>query len=55
VMGMIWPTTYYMHASKGVFTKGLGADLLLPDVIYLAWCIPVMWLVSVLMLRKQES
>ena len=54
-MGMIWPTTYYMHASKGVFTKGLGADLLMPDVIYLAWCIPVLWFVSVLMLRKQEK
>jgi ribosome-dependent ATPase len=54
-MGMIWPTTYYMHASKGVFTKGLGADLLMPDVIYLACCIPVLWLVSVLMLRKQEK
>jgi len=55
LMGMIWPTTYYMHASKGVFTKGLGADLLMQDVIYLACCIPVLWIVSVLALRKQEK
>ena len=35
LMGAIWPTTYYMHASKGVFTKGLGADLLMQDVVFL--------------------
>ena len=54
LMGAIWPTTYYMHASKGVFTKGLGADLLMQDVV-LACCIPVLWIVSVLALRKQEK
>ncbi|ARN81754.1 ribosome-associated ATPase/putative transporter RbbA [Methylocystis bryophila] len=55
LMGAIWPTSYYMHASRGVFTKGLGADLLMQDVVYLAFCIPVLWLVSVLALRKQEN
>jgi ribosome-dependent ATPase len=54
-MGMIWPTSYYMHASRGVFTKGLGADLLMQDVIVLACYIPVLWLVSTLALRKQEN
>jgi len=54
-MGTIWPTSYYMHASRGVFTKGLGADLLMQDVIVLACYIPVLWLVSTLALRKQES
>jgi ribosome-dependent ATPase len=55
MVGTIWPTTYYMHASKGAFTKGLGADLLMQDVIFLACCIPVLWAVSTLALRKQEK
>ncbi len=55
LMGTVWPTSYYMHASRGVFTKGLDADLLMQDVIYLAFCIPVLWVVSVLALRKQED
>lgn len=54
-VGTIWPTTYYMHASKGAFTKGLGADLLMQDVIFLGCCIPVLWTVSALILRKQEK
>jgi ribosome-dependent ATPase len=54
LVGTIWPTTYYMHASKGAFTKGLGPDLLMQDVIFLACCIPILWAVSTLALRKQE-
>src|SRR5208283_4040162 len=55
LIGVIWPTTYYTHASRGVFIKGLGADLLMQDVVFLACCIPVLWIVSVLALRKQEK
>ncbi|MGJ0509309.1 MAG: ribosome-associated ATPase/putative transporter RbbA [Methylocystis sp.] len=55
LVGTIWPTSYYMHASKGAFTKGLGADLLMQDVIFLACCIPVLWAVSAMALRKQEK
>ena len=55
LVGTIWPTTYYMHASKGAFTKGLGPDLLMQDVIFLACCIPILWAVSTLALRKQEK
>ncbi|HBK06302.1 MAG TPA: multidrug ABC transporter ATP-binding protein [Acetobacteraceae bacterium] len=55
LVGTIWPTTYYMHASKGAFTKGLGLDLLLPDVIFLACCIPIIWAVSTMALGKQEK
>jgi ribosome-dependent ATPase len=54
-IGTIWPTTYYMHASKGVFTKGLGSDLLLQDIIFLASCIPIIWAVSTMALGKQEK
>jgi ribosome-dependent ATPase len=55
VVGRIWPASYYMHASVGAFTKGLGPRLLIGDVLFLAACIPVFWLVSVLGLRKQEK
>jgi len=54
IVGSYWPTTYYMHASEGVFNKGLGFDLLLKDVLFLAACIPVLWMVSALALSKQE-
>jgi ribosome-dependent ATPase len=55
IFGTIWPTSYYMHASVGAFTKGLGIDLLMPDAIFLACCIPVLWAVSTLALKKQEK
>ena len=41
VVGPIWPTTYYMHASVGAFTKGLGPGVLAGDVLALAVFIPV--------------
>jgi ribosome-dependent ATPase len=55
VVGNIWPTTYYMHSSLGAYTKGLGADLMLHDILYLLCCIPVLLLVSTIGLRKQEK
>ncbi|MCP3098418.1 ribosome-associated ATPase/putative transporter RbbA [Myxococcus sp. K15C18031901] len=55
VVGSIWPATYYMHASLGAFTKGLGAGLLLPDVAFLAVCVPLLLAISVVGLRKQEK
>jgi ribosome-dependent ATPase len=54
-IGLIWPTSFYTHASKGAFTKGLGPDLLMQDVIFLAIWIPILWTVSTLALRKQEK
>jgi ribosome-dependent ATPase len=54
IIGSIWPTTYYMHSSVGAYTKGLSAELMLQDLIFLAACIPVLWTVSALLLRKQE-
>jgi ribosome-dependent ATPase len=55
LVGTIWPTTYYMHASKGVFTKGLSFDLLWQDLVVLACTVPVLWAVSVVALNKQEK
>jgi ribosome-dependent ATPase len=44
-----------MHTSVGAFTKGLGPNLLVRDLIILACCIPVLWAVSTLALNKQEK
>ncbi len=53
-VGSIWPASYYMHSSLGAYTKGLSAGLMLPDILFLLACIPVLLLISVLGLRKQE-
>jgi ribosome-dependent ATPase len=55
LIGSIWPTTYYMHSSVGAYAKGLGAGLMLQDVIFLACCIPVLWAISIIGLKKQEK
>ena len=55
VIGSIWPTTYYMHSSVGAYTKGLDPQLMLGDIGFLALCIPILLLISVLTLRKQEK
>ena len=54
IIGSIWPASYYMHASLGAYTKGLGPGLLVRDVLFLCCCIPVLMAISVLGLRKQE-
>jgi ribosome-dependent ATPase len=53
-IGSIWPASYYMHASLGAYTKGLGPALLLRDLVYMICCIPVLLGVSAVGLRKQE-
>ena len=55
IVGSIWPTSYYIHSSVGAYTKGLGPDLLMLDLIVLAGCIPVLWAVSTVALKKQEK
>ena len=55
VVGTLWPTTYFMHASVGAFTKGLDARLLAPDALALAAFVPVLLAVAMLLLRRQEA
>jgi ribosome-dependent ATPase len=55
LVGTLWPTTYYMHSSVGAYTKGLAPDLMMQDIYFLACCIPILWAVSMLGLRKQEK
>ncbi len=54
-IGTFWPTTYYMHASLGAFTKQLSAIQLLPDLIALIAFVPVLTLIAAATLPKQES
>jgi ribosome-dependent ATPase len=54
VIGSIWPTTYYMHSALGTFTKGLRPGLIIPDILFLLACIPVLLSLSAIGLRKQE-
>jgi ribosome-dependent ATPase len=55
IVGAIWPATYYMHSSLGAYTKGLGPHLMVVDLVFLGFCIPLFWGLSVLGLRKQEK
>jgi ribosome-dependent ATPase len=54
VMGRAFPMTYFVPISVGAFTKGLGFAALWTDLVALAVFVPVLALLSVLMLRKQE-
>jgi ribosome-dependent ATPase len=54
LIGTIWPTTYYMHSSLGAYTKGLGFNLMVGDLIFLACVVPVLLAISTLGLRKQD-
>ncbi len=53
-IGAIWPASYYMHSSLGAYTKGLTANLMLGDIVFLMCCIPVLMIISLIGLKKQE-
>jgi ribosome-dependent ATPase len=53
-VGAIWPATYYMHSSLGAYTKGLSANLMVNDIVFMLCAIPVLLAISFLGLRKQE-
>jgi ribosome-dependent ATPase len=54
IMGRGFPMTYFVPISVGTFTKGLGISDLWTDLVALAVFVPVLALLSVLMLRRQE-
>lgn len=54
VMGRCFPMTYFLPISVGTFTKGLGFADLKTDLLALAIFVPVLILLSLLLLRKQE-
>lgn len=54
LIGSIWPTSYYMHSSVGAYTKGLTPAMMMQDLVFLACCIPLLWIIATLGLKKQE-
>jgi ribosome-dependent ATPase len=54
-IGSIWPASYYMHASLGAYTKGLGARLMLSDILFMLCAVPILIALSVVGMRKQEK
>ncbi len=54
IIGQLFPTTYFLEASRGAFTKALGFSSLSQHLLPLAAFIPVLTIASVLSLRKQD-
>ena len=54
IMGRAFPMTYFVPISVGTFTKGLGFLDLDTNLAALAIFVPVLTLLNVLLLRKQE-
>jgi ribosome-dependent ATPase len=54
IIGQAFPMTYFLKISVGTFTKGLGLADLGTNLIALAAFIPVLTLLSMAFLRKQE-
>ncbi|WP_213736922.1 ribosome-associated ATPase/putative transporter RbbA [Bradyrhizobium sp. dw_411] len=54
IIGRAFPMTYYVPISVGTFTKGLGFTDLSGDLLALAIFVPIMTMLSVALLRKQE-
>ena len=53
-IGQIYPATYFMTISRGVFSKGLGFDDLSQAFVPLLAAIPILIGLSAAFLRKQE-
>jgi len=55
LIGKLYPTTYFLNLSRGIFTKALGFSELYLDFLALAAFIPVLTLLSLVLLQKQEK
>lgn len=53
LIGPLWPATWFLQISRGVFTKGLTLADMQGDFLALAAFIPVLTLMAVALLRKQ--
>ncbi len=54
-IGQCFPASYFLVISRGVFTKALGVADLVPQFIALACFIPLLTVLSVALLKKQEK
>jgi ribosome-dependent ATPase len=55
IIGMLYPTTYFIKISVGAFTKALGFGDLIPDYLALAAFVPALILLGLIFLKKQEA
>lgn len=55
LISKVYPTTYFMTISRGVFSKGLGFEELAESLVPLALSIPVLIAIGSLLLKKQED
>ncbi|MGQ7814269.1 ribosome-associated ATPase/putative transporter RbbA [Metapseudomonas furukawaii] len=55
LMGKLYPTSHFLVISRGVFSKALGFADLAPYFLALLAAIPVLTVLSVLALKKQED
>ncbi len=53
--GRIYPVTYFINICRGLFTKALTFQDLIPDFLAMAAAIPVLTLLSLVLLPKQEK
>jgi ribosome-dependent ATPase len=54
IVGRAFPMTYFVPVCVGTFTKGLGFSDLAPDLLALAIFVPILTLLGVVLLRKQQ-
>ncbi|MFW2371933.1 MAG: ribosome-associated ATPase/putative transporter RbbA [Gammaproteobacteria bacterium] len=55
VIGALFPATYFLNISRGVFTKALELSDLYADFLALATFVPLLTLLSLIALNKQEK
>jgi ribosome-dependent ATPase len=55
MIGALYPSTYFIRISVGAFTKALGFSALSTSFAALAVFIPVLTVLSLALLRKQEK
>jgi ribosome-dependent ATPase len=55
IVAKIFPSTYFQAVSVGAFTKALGMASLWPNIVALAVIAAAYFLLSVLLLKKQEA
>ena len=54
-LGSVFPGTFFLNISRGIFTKALGFEALWPDFLALAAYAPALTVLSVFLLHKQEK
>jgi ribosome-dependent ATPase len=55
MIGKYFPVTYFLNISRGLFTKALEFRDMYADFLAIAACIPVLTILSVALLSKQEK